>query len=474
MAHRTLSLAQRLYRARRIGTTFTRIYLGIKAHQLMARHLAPPDMKQRWSRFNLESAHDIYEAAVELRGLILKGCQFIGSRADVLPPEYVEVLSRLQDRVPPRPFAVVQRIVESELSLQLEDVFEFFSPEPVASASLAQVHEARLLGGERVAVKVQYPEIDELVRSDISNLRALFRAVGIVERDFDLMPLVEELATHVPHELDFVSEAHNAETVARLFKGRHDIYVPRIHWECTCRRVLVMEFIEGIKISDTAALRAAGVDPNQLMRTLIEAYCEQVFTHGLFHADPHPGNLMVQPSTMGDPDSHRNGDAARIVFLDFGLTKYLPPGFHRGVVAVVTALVRDRADDLAEALLDLGFETRHRDPESLYEIAHALLDVTRQLRHGSSLNTKIVTQAREDLPRLVRENPIVRTPSHVVLLARVIALLSGLGHTLGAHLDILETILPYALSMGRNPATSRHTEAGESDDFPSRTHHTAP
>jgi predicted unusual protein kinase regulating ubiquinone biosynthesis (AarF/ABC1/UbiB family) len=455
MAPRTFSLAQRFLRARRISTTFARIYLGIKTNQLITRHLAPPDMDERWSRYHLESAHAIYEAAVELRGLVLKGCQFVGSRADVLPPEYVEVLSRLQDRVPPRPFAVVRDIVESELCLQLEDVFEFFAPEPVASASLAQVHEAHLVGGERVAVKVQYPEIDELVHSDLSNLRALFRAVGIVERDFDLMPLIQELGTYVPRELDFVCEAHNAETVARFFKGRDDIYVPRIHWEYTCRRVLVMEFIEGIKISDTTALRAAGIDQNALMRTLVEAYCEQIFEYGFFHADPHPGNLLVQPSTADRPGG------ARLVFVDFGLAKELPPDFHRGVIAMATAMLQNRVEAMAEALLDLGFETRDASPRSLHEIARALIETARRLQHHSSLNPEIVSRAGEELTRLVRENPIVRVPSHVVLLGRVIALLSGLGHTLDARMDMLKTILSYALPTPANAPGSSGAKAKE-------------
>ena len=134
-----LSLRTRVYRARRIGTVFGRIYLGIKANQFVARNLRPPDMRERWSRFNRQSARSIFDAAVELRGMILKGCQFLGARADVLPPEYVEVLSRLQDRVPPRSFPAVRRVVEHEFGTDLEDVFQSFGEHPIASASLASL-----------------------------------------------------------------------------------------------------------------------------------------------------------------------------------------------------------------------------------------------------------------------------------------------------------------------------------------------
>ncbi len=320
-----LSVAERIYRARRIGVTFGRVYLGIKTNQFIARRLAPSDMAERWSAHHSESANAIYEAAIELRGLILKGCQFIGSRADVLPPQYVEILSRLQDRVPAKPFPTVRKTVEGELNCTLEDVFDGFDESPIASASLAQVHPAVLRSGERVAVKVQYPEIETLVRSDLSNLRVLFRAVGLLERDFDLMPLIDELGTQMPLELNFVNEAHNSEKISHFYEQRDDIYVPRVHWEYTTRRVLVTEFIDGLKISDMTALQAAGVDPDAIMRTLIEAYCEQILVHGFFHADPHPGNLLVQPGGAGD-------GRPRLVFVDFGLAKELPSGFRQGIL----------------------------------------------------------------------------------------------------------------------------------------------
>ena len=444
MTQRRQSVAERVYRARRVGVTFGRVYLGIKGQQFIARRLAPSDMADRWSRFHRESAASIYDAAIELRGLILKGCQFIGSRADVLPPEYVERLSQLQDRVPARAFPVVRRTVEQELGCGLDELFASFSERPIASASLAQVHEARLRSGERVAVKVQYPEIGRLVRSDLSNLRVLFRAVGMVERDFDLMPLVNELGTHVPLELNFVNEAHNAEKVARFFDGRDDVHIPRIHWEYTTRRVLVMEFIEGIKISDAGALRAAGVDPDAVMRTLIEAYCEQILVRGFFHADPHPGNLIVQPS----PSGHR------LVFVDFGLAKELPGRFRSGILELAGALVEGSADSMARALHDLGFETRDGGVESLSEIARAVLDLAVRLRHQSYLDPQVAREAGNELPRLIRENPIVSVPSHVVLLARVIALLSGLGRTLEARVNMLQTILPYVLKAAPRRAGS--------------------
>ncbi len=431
-AHR-VGPAERLYRARRIGSTFGRVYLGIKANQFIARRLRPPDMNARWKRFHRDSAQNIYEAAVELRGLILKGCQFLGARADVLPREYVEALSRLQDRVPARSFRVVRRTVEEELDAPLEDVFSRFSRKPIASASLAQVHDATLRSGRRVAVKVQYPEIDALVRGDLSNLRSLFRAVGYLERDIDLMPLVDELGTYVPRELDFESEGRNAEQAARMFADREDVVVPEIVWAHTTRRVLTMEFMEGIKISDVAALRAADVDVDEVGRLLVEAYCLQVLVHGFFHADPHPGNLLVQP------------EGPRLVLLDFGLSKDLPPSFREGILAFTASLLQGDAERMVDACVALGFETRSGDTDPLVQVARMILELGTRLRDQAHVDREMIEHWNEELGETLRANPIVRVPSHVMLLGRALGLLSGVTRSLGAQVDLLQLILPYAL-----------------------------
>ena len=255
------------------------------------------------------------------------------------------------------------------------------------------MHQATPTSGERVAVKVQYPEIEALVRSDLANLRVLFRTVDFMERDFDLMPLVDELASYVPRELNFVNEGHNAETVARMFAGRDDVMVPRIHWQLTTRRVLVMEFIDGIKITDVAGLKRAGIDTNKVARLLAEAYCEQILRHGFFHADPHPGNILVQRRADGEP---------RLVLLDFGLAKDLPPRFRDGVVCFAAALLQGRKGEMAQALVDLGFETRRGGPGALDAIAAFLLDAAIQLRQRGFLDRNFAAELR---PRALGEGP---------------------------------------------------------------------
>ena len=431
---RRVSPAERLLRARRISTTFGRLYLGAKANQFIERRLRPLDMDRRWSAFHDGSARQIHRLALDLRGLVLKGCQFIGARADVVPSEYVEVLARLQDRVPPRPFDVVRDTVESELGTGLEDVFESFATKPIAAASLAQVHEARLRGGRRVAVKVQYPEIAEQVRGDLANLRALFRAVGWLERDLDLLPIVNELGAQIPRELDFEEEGRNAEAIAKRLAHRPEIAIPAIVWEHTRRRVLVMEYMEGIKITDREGLRAVGVDPTWVTHTLVDVFAEQILAHGFFHADPHPGNLFVQPA------------GPRLVLLDFGLTKELPDGFRRGVLAFVAALLRADVDAMTDALAALGFETRSADRDGLREVAELILRVGIEVRERGSLDPETVARLRDEIPARVRANPLIRIPHHLILVGRTIGLLSGVSRELDAKVDLLRVATPWAFT----------------------------
>ncbi len=439
MNARALPLRERLERARRVTLVFGRVYLRLRAQRFIARRIRPPDLESRWEETHETNAREIYDAAVSLQGLILKGCQFASARADLLPPAYSRVLGQLQDRVPPHGFGVVRRQVERELCRPLENVFTSFEEEPLAAASLAQVHAARLRDGTEVAVKVQYPEIATLVHSDLTNLRALFRAVGWLERDFDLMPLVEELGVNVPRELDFRSEARNAERIRDLLAGREDLVIPQIHHGLTTRRLLVMERIDGVKITEAREALGARADLPRLMRGLIEIFAEMILVHGFFHADPHPGNLMVERGS------------GRLVLLDFGLAKELPARFREKVLAFATALLQGEEESMGQALIALGFETRDGRAESLHEIAALLLRIAQEIRREGRVHPQAWGRLREELPARIRENPIVRIPHHLVLVGRVLSLLVGLNAELGVRVDFLRALLPYAMGVAKPP-----------------------
>ena len=433
-AEPALSLVARARRAQRISTTVGRAWLGLRTQRWIERNLAPRDMPARWHAQHRRNAEELYAAAVELRGLILKAAQWLGARPDLLPRPSIEVLAQLQDRVPARPHTVIRRVVERELGRPLGAVFASFAKAPVASASLAQVHEARLLDGRRVAVKVQYPEVATLVRADLRSLRFVLGAVARVEREFDWAPLLDELGDAVPRELDFEQEGRAAERIACDLAARGDVRIPAVLWEWTTRRVLVMEYVEGIRIGDTEGLRAAGIEPRRVARTLLEVFAEQMLVHGFFHADPHPGNLRVEP----------NG---RLVLLDFGLTKELPPDFRAAVLELAGALLLGRRERLGGALLRLGFETRAGGEGSLQAIAELLANASRELRAKGRLDQATLDRLRAELPERIRRDPIVRVPPHLVLVGRALGLLSGQLTQLGAEVELLPMLAALAAKM---------------------------
>ena len=406
------------------------IYAGYKSIQLWSRIAGDARKEQRYRRQDGRAARALYRSAVRLQGMLIKACQFIATRADVLPDAWVDTLSGLHDRVPPRPFAIIRDRVERELGRPLEAVFAEFDPVPFASASLAQVHAARLHDGRRCAVKVQYPGIEGLVRADLRNLAIILRVLAWLERDFDFRVLMREAFKYIPMELDFEHEADNCETIARNLAARADVVVPRVYREFSTRRVLVMELIEGIKITDVAALERAGIDKHAVAQKLMEVFCEQVLRDGFFHADPHPGNVMVQPGP-------------RLVLLDFGLAKDFPPRFRDGIVRLTFSILTMDNAGIAAAFEQLGFRTRDGSPETLITLANLLLGNT--IRRGRAYaDRQLIEEFSEELPRALRVNPIVEVPADVLLVTRVMGLLSGLGKTLDSRVDLFATIMPYA------------------------------
>ena len=406
------------------------IYAGYKSIQLWSRIAGDARKEERYRRQDGRAARALYRSAVRLQGMLIKACQFIATRADVLPDAWVDTLSGLQDHVPPRPFAAIRERVERELGRPLGAVFAEFDPRPLASASLAQVHAARLHDGRRCAVKVQYPGIEGIVRADLRNLAVILRVLAWLEHDFDFRVLMREAFKYIPMELDFEHEADNCETIARNLAMRADVVVPAVYREFSTRRVLVMELIEGIKITDVAALERAAIDKQAVAQKLMEVFCEQVLRDGFFHADPHPGNVMVQPGP-------------RLVLLDFGLAKDFPPRFRDGIVRLTFSILTSDNAGIAAAFEQLGFRTRDGSPETLITLANLLLGNT--IRRGRAYADKqLIEEFSEELPRALRVNPIVEVPADVLLVTRVMGLLSGLGKTLDSRVDLFATIMPYA------------------------------
>lgn len=412
-----------------VFTLAARIYLGYKGIGFRERNLGLTGAQVKRSNHHRWCARQIYRTAVRLQGPLIKLGQVIGSRADLVPQEYVEVLSRLQDRVPPRPYPVMEQVLVEELKRPVQAVFDEFEEKPVAAASWAQVHRAKLKDGRAVAVKVQYPGIEEIVRTDLRNISFLLRLLNLLERGLNFMPIVEELSEYIPLELDFVNEGRNAQLMAQNFNGRHNVIVPGVVPEMSTRRVLVLELLEGIKISDVPALKAAGIDPQEVAQLLTETYCEQMFVHGLFNADPHPGNFLVRPGPQ-------------LVLLDFGLCRQLSDSFRLGYARLTRALLAREQDETAAAFRDLGFKTRATDPKLFLLMRDAFVEVTAPGK--AYADPALVADSNLRLARLLRTNPLAEYPREFVLIMRAIGLLSGLGRTLDSRVDWIGTTLRYA------------------------------
>ena len=423
-------IIDRFYRSSRIGYTATCVWLRYKIpkwyDQLRGNNPDDRDM----SGIHQRNAEQIFNTAVSMRGMLIKMSQVVGTRSDVFPPQYVKTLSQCHDRLPPRPFDEIRTVVDEDFGKPLEKIFSEFSTEPVASASLAQVHKARLLDGEYVAVKIQYPDIEHIIRTDLKSSRRVLQVYQYFDSDpLDLMPLMDELQVHLKLELDFRREVESADRIRELFEDDHRVRIPKFQHRFCTRRVIVMEYVEGIKVTDEQALIDAGIDYSRLMDRLMHTFNKMILAFGFFHADPHPGNILV---TKG------KDDRPEFILLDFGLAKELPKGFGMGIFELMFSMMTFNESAMLRAFGELGFKTMNDDDdESLLIIARRMIG-----RSDEGFQGEFTEEMTEDMFEAIRENPVVTVPTDFVLVARAFSLLSGIAHTLGQKANALDTIGP--------------------------------
>jgi ubiquinone biosynthesis protein len=355
-----------------------------------------------WERAHLRAARGFAGLGTDLGGLYVKLCQVVGARADVFPPVFVRELGRFHDRVPPRPFAELRPVLERELGRTLDQVFARFDETPLAAASLAQVHRARLLDGSDVAVKIQYPEAERLFGTDLANIRRAARVASRLFPGFPLRGPIEEVADFIALELDFAREAQSLARVRDLLKDDPDVRIPRLYADLCRPKLLVMEFLEGVPVHELERLRSAGVDLPALADRIARIYRRMIFEHGFFHGDPHPGNLLVL----------RDG---RIGLLDFGLAKSLPPGFGALLARMFAAALSQNSEAALGYAQQLGFKLDGVPPAEFQRALglalgakHDLLEVREMLFSGLG----------EGIPR------------DVALVVRTLILLNGLSERL--------------------------------------------
>ncbi len=365
--------------------------------------------------------------ATNLGGLPIKVGQFLSTRIDVLPKPYIEELTKLQDTVVPVPFTQIQAVLIEELG-PLDKHFSHFNPEPIGAASLAQVYAARLIDGTEVAVKVLRPQIEEQIKADLRALKLLVGYLAkysfLAER-IDLWAVYAEFLETLNQELDLTTEAAHLTKFRQNFSGNPQVYIPWIYPDLTRRKVLVMEKIDGVKITNLTQLQKLGVNPNQIAEVLLNSYIKQIVDYGFFHADPHPGNLLVDKEK-------------RLVYIDFGMMGRIKPEQKPIFLKGLSGLVRNDTKVIVTALIDLGFILPHADLAAIERGVALLMDhfSSTQIR---GLSTQEALWLMEEMSTFIWEQPI-QVPTNFTFLGRAIGIILGLLETLAPDLNILDLI----------------------------------
>jgi predicted unusual protein kinase regulating ubiquinone biosynthesis (AarF/ABC1/UbiB family) len=405
--------------------------------------------RTRPERFRREAVR-FRALAIHMGGVMIKVGQFLSSRLDVLPAEVTDELANLQDEVPAESYAVIKELAEKELGAALAGKFEWFDENPLAAASLGQVHRARLKGEDEadgfrnVVVKVQRPFIELIVGVDLSALQRvgnwLMRYRPIRERA-DVPALLREFAATVREEIDYIHEAENAERFFENFKDDPDVYVPRVVRDSSTLRVLTLEDVFAIKITDYAAITAAGIERNDVANKLLDTYLKQIFEDGFVHADPHPGNLFVTP-LGADGDSPRKW---QLTFVDFGMTARVPEGVRYGLREMLIGVGTKDSARVIKAYQQLGMLLPGADLKLIEQAESQVFDrfwgmSMSELRKTNPAELRKFAHQYRDL---IFSMPF-QVPNDLIMLARTVAILSGMCTGLEPDFNLWNQIAPYA------------------------------
>jgi len=389
--------------------------------------------------------------AIRMGGVMIKVGQFLSSRLDILPPEVTEELSGLQDEVPAEDFAAIRRQAETELGAPLEQLFERFEPQPLAAASLGQVHRARLPANvpeagqfQEVVVKIQRPFIDQLIEVDFS---ALHRVAGWImhyepiRKRVNVPALIKELEDTVHEEIDYLAEAGNAETFQKNFAERKRIHVPRVVRSRTTKRVLTLENVYAIKVTDYEAITAAGIDRGEVAKVLLDTYLKQIFEDGFFHADPHPGNLFVTPI----PATEDRKASWRLTFVDFGMVGTVPENINAGLRQLLIGVGTRDASKVVGAFQTLDVLLPGADLKLIEQAESQLFDRFwgMSMNELRSVDHREMHQFAMQFRELMYEMPF-QLPHNLLLLGRTVAILSGMCTGLNPQFNLWEQLVPYA------------------------------
>jgi ubiquinone biosynthesis protein len=425
-------------RVRRVSEVLVRNGLGFLVGQLALDRFLPRFWRRRPVRADqavgrLAIPERLRRTLEELGATYIKVGQFLSGRADLLPPEYIEELSKLLDSAPPVPVSEIRELIEEELGSPVEDLFATFDDSPVASASIGQVHRATLHDGQAVVVKAQRPGIEGEVEADLD---LLLRQARFLERrsermrDYNLVAITQELARSLREELDYRIEGRNAERLRMNLSADPRLIVPFVYWDLTARRVITLEFLDGIQFNELDRMREAGYDLPAIAHVAVEAYLKQVFADGFYHADPHPANLMVVDG--------------RVAFLDFGNAGYLTPRQKELLGDMFLQILDEDVGGIARTVVRMGATRGRPSLEAMERDLQRLMGrywgiALEEIPVGEMLAEIFTTAYRHR----------VYLPGDLALLARTIITLEGTGYSLDADLVLVDAVRPFAVRLVR-------------------------
>jgi predicted unusual protein kinase regulating ubiquinone biosynthesis (AarF/ABC1/UbiB family) len=424
-----LETARRLGRIAVFGETFHRIWL--RMFHIIALALRRFIIGKMTDRELIQEKQAVWlkEQLIRLGPTFIKMGQSLGTRADLLPLPFVKALGELQDSVPPFPNAVAFARIEKELGRKINEVYAEFELEPIAAASLGQVYRARLHSGEEVAVKVQRPNLAGTIRGDIEILKkiaAFAQRFPALNENADWTGMLREFNETIHEEMDYTSEGRNAERFTANFKSWPNVHVPKIHWSATTPKVITMEFIHGVKVTDLDGLKERGVAPEKVNRLLIRTYLKQLLEDGFFHADPHPGNLLV----MAD---------GRVAFFDFGMVGRIDSRLQSKMIDAFFHIVSKDASGIAQDLIELDF----LKPGSNAEVVRPVVEKMFKFHLDLKLKDVKFKELTYDLADVMYDYPF-RLPSNFTYIMRALMTLEGIGIITDPEFNFFETAKPYA------------------------------